>query len=121
LLTFLDNRLSNVNENGDPRISVYGINGKEMYIIEKPAEMTRHHVRSFDKNLYFQMWSGYVQIGFDPSKLAQGIKETLQGISFNIKNTTNTKLRRGVAYGAVKYGGVWKAARITKNRENKND
>lgn len=115
ILSFLDSKLNNVNVDGDPRVSVYGIYQKELYIVEKPAEMTRHHVRSFDKNLYFQMWSGYVQIGFDPTKLAQGIKETLQGVSFNIKNATSTELRRGVVYGAVKYNGVWKAARITKD------
>ena len=119
-LKFLDSKFNNVNENGDPRISVYGINGQEMYIIEKPDEIHAGAIfpggaaYSIEKSLYFEMWPGYVQIGFDPAKLVQGIKETLLGVTFNIKGITHTKLHRGVAYGAVKYGGVWKAARIIK-------
>ncbi|MDR1553555.1 MAG: hypothetical protein LBS69_08865 [Prevotellaceae bacterium] len=103
-----------VNENGDPRISVYGIQNKDMFVVTRPNEETRHHVRSYDKNLHFQMWSGYVEFVIDLDEVSKGNYNPFQTIAFKVHNWKELSLHRGQTYGAVKYNGVWKAARITK-------
>jgi hypothetical protein len=103
-----------VNENGDYRVSVYEIQDKNMFVVTRPDEATRHHVRSYNKNLHFQMWSGYIEFIIDIDEILRGIFNPFSDINFKIHNWKELSLHRGQAYGAVKYNGVWKAARITK-------
>jgi hypothetical protein len=103
------------NENGDPRVGVYGIQNKDMFVIHRPEEIARNNVRSVDKNIHFQMWSGYIEFSANITDIANGNFNPFSSIQFKIHNWKQLSLHRGEAYGAVKYGGVWKAARITKD------
>lgn len=83
---------------------------KMRFIIGKNEEVgyRKNHI---NKKFHSQWFSGTYVLGYstDPNSPTASFKNS----SFNIKGS-KTKLKRGIVYGAVKYKGEWRAARIIK-------
>jgi hypothetical protein len=75
-----------------------------------PNEKVDNNTNREYQDFYLQWFSGEFQIGY---KTNGNFKWS--NFSAKVNAVTNVELKRGVIYGAVKWNGKWKAARISVN------
>lgn len=84
---------------------------KTMRFIIGKNEESGSRINHMQRKFYSQWFSGTYVLGYSTSPTSP--TASFKNVSFNIKGS-KTRLKRGIVYGAVKYGGEWRAARIIK-------
>jgi hypothetical protein len=100
----------NKNSNDTKNVGLFSTRTYEVINLIGPNENVDRNTGKEDQDFYLKWCSGQFQIGY---KTTGGFKWS----NFSVKASavTNVELKRGVIYGAVKWNGKWKAARISVN------
>ncbi len=88
-------------------VGLFSIKDPHSYLFCGPNYITLKNKKSHESKFYAQWFPGNYQFGFN---IGSGLK--LMGIK--IDGNDNVALDSGIVFGAIKYKGKWKAARIVK-------
>jgi hypothetical protein len=75
------------------------------------SEESGSRINHMERKFYSQWFSGTYILGYSTSPTSP--TASFKNVKVSIKGS-KTRLKRGIVYGAVKYGGEWRAARIIK-------
>ena len=101
-----------INRMPKPQVGLYLADKNVIFTVCGPSEVSSSNCRSMKTKFYSKWLPGNYVFGF-----SFGEKVHLENITLNAGN--ETRLHRGVVYGAIKYKGKWLGARIAKNTERK--
>jgi hypothetical protein len=94
--------------NDTKNVGLFSARTVELMNLVGPNEKVDRNTSRETQEFYLEWFSGNFQVGYTTN--GTGFKWS--NFNGNIKNVTHVELKRGIIYGAVKWNGKWKAARI---------